>query len=85
MLTISLAISVLAIASLCYVCSPLITGNDSQGIAHHDHSEDQISIKNLEESLSDLHLDYALQKMSASDFTEQKTALEDELHGRTKA
>ncbi len=85
MLTITILISLLAIASFCYVCVPLITSNDTVVIPHHDRSEEQISLNNLEESLSDLHLDYALQKMSASDFTEQKTALEQELDGRTKA
>jgi len=55
MLTITILISLLAIASFCYVCVPLITSNDTVVIPHHDRSEEQISLNNLEESLSDLH------------------------------
>ena len=45
-----------------------------------DSKDEMITSQNLLETLSDLHLDYALEKISKNDFDLQKQSIEKELN-----
>jgi hypothetical protein len=84
MLLITIIILLLTVISLYYSFYPIfIEAHSFDSLTQkEDVSEEQISINNIQESLTDLELDFALEKISDSDFLEQQDSLKKELHGR---